>query len=158
MPGPSMVVTRGDLCLAFYKFLLTCPFKCLLRVGCWVWVTVTLQVEFQAHISICLKEADCSDLVTDIDECLLEADAQTLATNGSVRWLKSVLSRNWVDSSLVCALTCIRDTASNQNTAKPFWLGYSLSSWLFLCKYSKCSFLEIMHEPVSPLFPLVCVR
>ena len=46
---------------------------------------MTLQVEFQAHIAICLKEADCSDLVTDIDECLLEADAQTLATNDSVR-------------------------------------------------------------------------
>lgn len=55
---------------------------------------MTLQVEFQAHVSICLKEADCNDLVTDIDECLLEAEAQTLATNGSVRRLKPLLSRH----------------------------------------------------------------
>lgn len=45
---------------------------------------MTLQVEFQAHVSICLKEADCGDQVTDIDECLLEADAQTLAASSAV--------------------------------------------------------------------------
>lgn len=157
MPGPNMVITRGDPCLAVYKFLWTCPFKCLLHVGCWVWVTVTLQVEFQAHVSICLKEADCNDLVTDIDECLLEAEAQTLATNGSVRRLKPLLSRHWVDSNLVCALTCIRDTASNQNTADPFGLVIPfLPGYVYVNISSEIS-LKLCMNPHLHCFPLVCM-
>lgn len=157
MPGPSMVITRGDPCLAVYKFLWTCPFKCLLHVGCWVWVTVTPRVEFQAHVSICLKEADCSDLLTDIDKCLLEADAQTLSTKGSVHWLKPVLSRNWVDSSLVCALTCTRDTASNQNTADPFDLVIPFLPGNVYVNISSAISLKLCMNPHLHCFPLVCM-
>lgn len=38
-----------------------------------------------------------------------------------------------------------------RNTA-PFWFSNFPSSWLFLCKCDKCSFLEIVSEPTSRLF------
>lgn len=41
-----------------------------------------------------------------------------------------------------------------RNTA-PFWFSNFPSSWLFLCKCDKCSFLEIVSEPTSLLFFLL---